>query len=271
VPFLLSLVLVVIGLWIRLGVMESSMFNAVRQSGRVDKMPMFTVLRRYPKEVTVSAFLRLSEQAPFYIFTVYVLAYGTTHLGLSKTFMTDAVLYAALLSLVSIPFFGHLSDKIGRKRMYQIGAATTGVYAFIYFGLLNTATAGLVILAVILSLIPHDMQYGPQAAFIAESFPTQLRYSGAGLGYQLASVIAGGPAPLLATFLLHHFGSSTPIALYIVGCAVLTLGATLMLPDRTHAAACEDEDVYPEEARRPATAAAGRSGSAVGTSAMGRR
>jgi len=254
IPFLLSLVLVAIGLWIRLGILESSMFNAVRQSGRVDKMPILTVLRRYPRTVGVSALLRLSEQAPFYLFTVYVLAYGTEQLGFSKTFMTDAVLYAALLSLVSIPFFGHLSDRVGRRRMYQAGALVTGLYAFPYFGLLNSTTSALVILAVVLSLIPHDMQYGPQAAFIAESFPTRLRYSGAGLGYQLASVIAGGPAPLIATFLQHHYGSSTPIAIYIVVCAVLTLFATFLLQDRTHEAACEDDDVYPQEA---ATAGAG--------------
>jgi MFS family permease len=253
VPFLLSLVLVAVGLWIRLGVMESSMFTALRQSGKVDKTPWLTVLRRHPREVGVSAMLRLSEQAPFYLFTVFVLSYGTTHLKFSKTFMTDAVLYAALVSLVSIPFFGYLSDRVGRRRLYQLGALLTGVYGFVYFGLLNTAAAGLVVLAVIVSLIPHDMQYGPQAAFIAESFPTKLRYSGAGLGYQLASIIAGGPAPLIATYLLHHFGSSTPIAIYIAVCCVLTLVATMLLPDRTHQAAYEEPDdvsadgVYPQE------------------------
>ena len=150
----------------------------------------------------------MSEQAPFYIFTAFVLAYGTEDLGFSKGFLTNAVMVAAALSLFNVPFFGHLSDKIGRKRMYMMGAAATMVIGVPYFLMLDSKVGVLVVLAIVISLIPHDMQYGPQAALIAESFPTRRRYSGAGLGYQLASVFAGGPAPLLATWLLHSFDSS---------------------------------------------------------------
>src|SRR5262249_61417018 len=142
-------------------------------------------------------------------------------LGFGTNFLTNSVALAAAVSLFSVPFFGHLSDRIGRKRMYITGAVLTGLYALPYFGLLNTGTGVLVVLAIVLSLIPHDMQYGPQAALIAETFPTRLRYSGAGIGYQLASVVAGGPAPLLAVWLLHTFGSSIPIALYIILRAVV--------------------------------------------------
>jgi metabolite-proton symporter len=229
-PFLLSIVLVGLGMWIRLGVLDSPMFKREVENETIEKLPVLEVIKRNPKEVLLSAMLRMSEQMPFYIFTVFVLEYGTDRLGFSKGFLTNAVALAAALSLFSVPFFGHLSDRIGRKRMYIIGAVVTGVYALPYFGLLNSGTGVLVVLAIVVSLIPHDMQYGPQAALIAETFPTRLRYSGAGIGYQLASVVAGGPAPLLAVWLLHTFDSSVPIAIYIILGAVVTIVATALLP-----------------------------------------
>jgi MFS family permease len=213
-PFLASLVLVGVGLWVRLGVFESPLFAREVESKRVEKRPTLEVIKRNPREIILSALLRMSEQMPFYIFTVFVLAYGTEDLGFSKGFMTNSVMAAAALSLVMVPFFGHLSDRIGRKRM------------------LDSKAGGLVFVAVFLSLIPHDMQYGPQAALIAESFTTRLRYSGAGMGYQLASVVAGGPAPLVATWLLHSFDSTLPIAIYIMFGAVVTIIATALLPNK---------------------------------------
>jgi MFS family permease len=126
-----------------------------------------------------------------------------------------------------------MSDRIGRKRMYIIGAATMGVFGFVYFGLLNTGSWALIFLAMVLSLIPHDMQYGPQAALIAESFTPRLRYSGASLGYQLASITAGGPAPLIATALFAAYKSSTPIAIYILITAIVSIVATMFLKDYT--------------------------------------
>jgi MFS family permease len=152
---------------------------------------------------------------------------------LGRDFLLTAVMAASLLSFVTIPLSGHLSDRIGRKRMYLIGAATMAVFAFVYFGLLDTRSPTLVFIAIVLSLVPHDMMYGPQAALIAESFSARLRYSGSSLGYQLASVIAGGPAPLIAAALLAGFGSGTAIALYVAACAVVSLAATAMLKDYT--------------------------------------
>ena len=140
---------------------------------------------------------------------------------------------ASVLSFVAIPLSGHLSDRIGRKKMYMIGAATVGVFGFVYFALLNTGSAALMFLAIVLSLIPHDMMYGPQAALIAESFTGRVRYSGASLGYQLASVIAGGPAPLIATWLFGKYHSAYAIALYILACAIVSLVATAMMTDHT--------------------------------------
>src|SRR4051794_15132346 len=236
IPFLLSILLVGLGLWIRLGVLESPMFKREAAEQKLEKQPVLEVIKRNPKEIVLSALLRMSEQMPFYIFTVFVLEYGQDELGFGKTFLTNSVAGAAALALVLVPLFGHLSDRIGRKRMYSIGAALTFCWAIPYFLLLDHGSAAIVSLAIVCSLIPHNMQYGPQAALIAETFPTRLRYSGAGIGYQLASVVAGGPAPLLATWLLHTFNSSLPIALYIMAGAVVTVIATVLLPEPGRAA-----------------------------------
>src|SRR5205814_10511708 len=136
-------------------------------------------------------------------------------------------------SFFTIPLFGHLSDRFGRKRMYLIGAAVTGVFGFVYFALLDTAVPTWIFLAIVLSLVPHDMMYGPQAALIAESFTARLRYSGSSLGYQLASIIAGGPAPLIAAWLFGTYHTPSAIAWYIAACAVLSLVATAMMTDYT--------------------------------------
>jgi len=194
---------------------------------------MLAVIQQYPKEILLSALARMAEQAPFYIFTAFVFSYGTRTLHVSRDFLLTAVLAASVLSFVSIPLFGHLSDRIGRKNMYMIGAAVTGVFGFIYFGMLDTGSMPIIFLAIILSLIPHDMMYGPQAALIAESFTGRLRYSGSSLGYQLASVIAGGPAPLIAAWLFGTYHSPVAIAIYIAVCAVITLAATAAMVDYT--------------------------------------
>jgi len=232
VPFLASIVLVGIGLYVRLSVGESPSFGAVKRERAVVRRPVWQVIREQPREIITSAFVRMSEQAPFYLFITFVLAYGTDHLGMSKDSLLNDTLVAAAVSLVSVPLFGYLSDIIGRRLMYGIGIVAIGLFAFPYFGLLNTKVAGLALLAIVLSLIFHDMQYGPQAALIAESFGPNVRYSGAGLGYQLASVIAGGPAPLIAAAILSATGSSTFIAVYLVGCAVISMAALLLMPRR---------------------------------------
>ncbi|MDA9430583.1 MFS transporter [Bradyrhizobium sp. CCBAU 51627] len=233
IPFALSIILVAVGLYIRLGILETPVFSKLVAERQVDRTPMLTVIREYPKEILLSAFARMSEQAPFYIFTAFVFSYGIGTLHVSRDFLLTAVLSASVLSFVSIPLCGHISDQIGRKNMYMLGAAATGIFGFIYFAMLNTGSPTIIFLAIILSLIPHDMQYGPQAALIAESFTGRLRYSGSSLGYQLASVIAGGPAPLIATWLFGTFHSATAIALYIAICAVMTLVATAMMTDYT--------------------------------------
>ena len=233
IPFALSIILVGVGLWIRLGILETPVFQKLLDTNKIEKAPILEVIKKQPKEIILSALLRMSEQAPFYIFTAFVFAYAVGTLKMDRTFILSAVIAAACVSFFTIPIAGHLSDKIGRKKMYIIGVIAMGIYGFIYFGLIDTAAPALVFIAIVLSLIPHDMQYGPQAALIAESFPPRLRYSGASLGYQLASLIAGGPSPLIATYLFATYHSGYAISVYIAICAVISLISAAMMPDYT--------------------------------------
>ncbi|HEV8219361.1 MAG TPA: MFS transporter [Streptosporangiaceae bacterium] len=232
VPFALSLVLVAIGLYVRLRVLESPAFGEVKRERAVVRLPVLQVLKEQPREVISSAFIRMSEQAPFYLFVTFVLAYGTDHLGLDKDPLLNDTLIAAAIGLITIPLAGYVSDRVGRRLVYGTGIVLVAAFAFPYYGLLNTKEAGLILLAIVLSLVFHDIQYGPQAALIAESFGPEIRYSGAGIGYQLASLIAGGPAPLIAAAIVDATGSSTWVSIYIIGCCVLAMAALLIMPRR---------------------------------------
>jgi metabolite-proton symporter len=243
VPFLVSIVLVGIGLYVRLRVTESPEFAAIRASEKVERLPVVESIKRHPREILCSAFVRMSEQAPFYLFVTFVLTYGTKHLKLAQGDLLGYTMVAAAVGCVTVPLFGWLSDRIGRRLMYGIGIVCTALFAFPYFGLLDTKVSWLVLVGIVVSLIFHDMQYGPQAALIAESFGTNVRYSGASMGYQLASVIAGGPAPLIAAAILAHTGSSMWISWYIVGCAVVAMIALIAMPRNGGADASVDADV----------------------------
>ena len=240
IPFVLSIVMVAIGLWIRLGIMETPVFQKVIAEERVERVPVFEVLKRQPKQVILSALLRMPEQAPGYIVGAFIFTYGTTVLGFSRNFLLLAVICQTILGFMWVVVAGHLSDRVGRKNMFITGCVFMGIFGFIYFAMLNTRDPVIVFIAIALSLLPVMTQYGPEAALIAESFTPRLRYSGSSLGYQLASVIAGGPSPFIATWLFATYNSTLPIALYILACAIIGIVATSMLTDYTNKAISEE-------------------------------
>jgi metabolite-proton symporter len=243
VPFLASLVLVAIGLVIRLKILETPMFAKVVLEERIVRTPVKDAIRHHWREILLSAGTRFCEQMPFYIFTVFVLNYVVQRHHYSKTFVLTAVLVGATVQLATIPYFSHLSDRVGRKRVYLTGAVLMGLLAVPYFAVLTYSGPVLIFIATVVALVVHSMMYGPQAAMIGESFPTHLRYGGAGLGYQLASVFAGGPAPLLATWLLHETGTPYSISAYIIVAAVITVTCVIALPDRSRTD-LEDAEAY---------------------------
>jgi MFS family permease len=234
IPFLLSIIMVAIGLWIRLGILETPVFQRILAEKKVERAPTIEVLKRQPREVILSALLRLAEQSPGYVFNAFVFSYGTLVLGASRDLLLSGLIVTTGLGFLTVPIAGALSDRIGRRRMYIIGCVFVAVYTFIYFALLDTKVPGLIFLAVSLSFIPVMTMYGPEAALIAEAFTPRLRYSGASIGYQLASIIAGGPAPFIATWLFASFHSTFPIGIYITICAAISIVATMLLPDYTN-------------------------------------
>jgi len=233
IPFLASLILVAVGLVIRLRILETPMFAKVLEQGKTASAPVKDAIKHHWREILLSAGVRFAEQMPFYLFTTFVLTYVVQVHHYSKTFILSAVLVGATVELAAIPFFSHLSDTVGRRKVYTAGAVSAGVFAFPYFFVLTHGGAAPIFIVIVLSMVIHAMMYGPQAALIGESFPTHLRYGGAGLGYQLASVFAGGPAPLLATWLLHETGTPYSISIYIVIAAVITVICCLALADRS--------------------------------------
>jgi MHS family shikimate/dehydroshikimate transporter-like MFS transporter len=243
VPFLASAILVGVGLFIRLKLMESPAFERVRETNTEADRPIVDVVRKYPREVLTAMGMRVAENGCFYILTVFVLAYGEEELGLSKGTMLWGVIIAAAIGLFTVPLWGGLSDRVGRRPLYLAGAVITTLWAFPLFGLIDTETPVLVWLSIVVGVnLGHDLMYGPQAAYFAELFGTRVRYSGASLGYQLASVFAGGFAPLVATALLAAGGGSpTLVALYMTGMGLISVVATLYATETFEKDVHEDE------------------------------
>lgn len=266
IPFFVSALLIIVGLYIRVRILETPLFAQVKAQKREAKAPIIEAFRHSTPEILLSAGARFVEQAPFYLFSVFVITYGVEKVHLDRSVILNAITIAAVLELFTIPLFGHLSDSVGRRKWYLIGCVLLAAFAFPYFLLMNAGSTTLFIVAVVLSLaLFHAWVYGPQAALIAERFGTRSRYSGASMGYQLAAPFAGGLAPIIALLLLSGksslaaigltgiiinvgAGSWQAVAVYMIVLAVISFGSVLGLKELTKADISDTESFTVSEA-----------------------
>jgi MFS family permease len=239
-PFIASFVLILISMYVQLKLEDTPAFKALAESSKAqtpetrkpEKSPVIQVIKQYPKQILLAAGAFLSIQVTFYILIAFVVAYGVNSptVTLSRDVMLTAVLIAAAIMVPTQFYFSGLSDRLGRKRVYQWGAVLTGLWGFALFPLIDTGSAEAIVLAVSLGLVFLGMQYGPQAAFFTELFSTEVRYSGASLGYQLGAIVGGALAPTIAVLLWNQYGIFF-VSLYIAAAAVLTLLSLSMLTE----------------------------------------
>ena len=248
VPFLLSGVLVLVGLWVRLQITESPLFAQVAQTGVKAKMPLIEVLRTHPRALLSAFTARIGVDVAFYIFTAYILVYLTGPLKLERSVGLNAVLIGSALQLVLIPLFGALSDRIGRRPVYLIGVAGAAIWAFVFFPLLETKSFPLIALATVIALVTHAAMYGPQAAFIAELFSTRLRYSGASMGYQVAGIVGGALAPIIALKLFDVYGTTLAVSIYVVVALAITAVGLAIAPETRDRDLTADSGQVPQQA-----------------------
>ncbi len=226
-PFLLSAVLIGVGLFVRLRLTETPAFAQVRQEG-VARAPLLDVVLRQPRTFLIAVGLKVSEVAWVYVLTVFAIVYATTKLGLPRSLVLDGILLAAVAELATTPLFGALSDQVGRKPLYLAGALLSAALAFPLFWLLQTRDPVVVVLTLVVFMsLTHGLMFGPQAAYLPELFGTRTRYSGASLGCQVSAALSGGFAPIIAAGLLAWAGATWPISLYLVGLAAITLVAVV--------------------------------------------
>ncbi len=231
VPFLLSGVLILVGLWIRLTIAESPLFREVETTDRKANAPIVDVLRLYPKRVALAVGARVGVDVAFYSFVLFITTYVVTYLGLPEGYALNAVLIAAACQVLLIPWFGALSDRFGRRPVYLSGAIGAAAWIFVFFAMLDTGSAVLIVLATVVALFFHAAMYGPQASFIAEMFPTKVRYSGASMGYQLAGILGGAIAPIISVALLDRFDTSIVVSLYVVAMLAVSAICVFIAPE----------------------------------------
>jgi metabolite-proton symporter len=231
VPFLLSGVLVFVGLWIRLTIAESPLFREVEASGSRSRAPIVDVLRLYPKRVLLALGARVGVDVAFYSFVLFITTYVATYLKLPRSYALNAVLIAAACQIFLIPWFGALSDRFGRRPVYLFGALGAAIWIFVFFAMLDTGNFALIVLATVVALFFHAAMYGPQASFIAEMFPTKVRYSGASMGYQLAGILGGALAPIISVALLDRYDTSLVVSLYVVAALAVTTVCVVAAPE----------------------------------------
>jgi MHS family shikimate/dehydroshikimate transporter-like MFS transporter len=232
IPFLISVVLVAVGLFIRLRVVESPLFAEIKSSRQVVKAPLIELLRRHPRDILLTIGTRFATDITFNIINVFVLAYGTQQLGLSRGLLLNAIIIGSLAALATLPLFGKLSDRIGRRSVYIMGAVFVAIYGFAFFPLLATGNPVLIVLGYVLGIaVSQASVYGVQSTWFGEIFGTRVRYTGASLPYQIAGVLTSGPTPLIATYLFATYHGTLPISGYIAATAVLSLACACFLAE----------------------------------------
>ena len=253
VPFLLSAVLVILGLWVRLSIEESPIFAETKaelaaKEENSSRVPILEVIRSYPREVLIAMGMRMAENISYYIFTVVVLTYAAEYIDLDKSIVLKALLIGAAIQFFVVPAIGALSDKVGRRPLYLIGAIGVGLWTFVFFDLVDTGSESKILLAVVVGLILHSFMYAPQAAFFSELFGTSVRYTGASVGYQLASIFAGALAPIIALKLLGDTsdGNTTAVGIYVAIASVITVIAVLAAKETSRSSLRHDRVVTPK-------------------------
>jgi metabolite-proton symporter len=244
VPFLLSGLLVLVGLWIRMSIAESPQFEKVEDTGAKTRAPIVEVLRSYPKEVALALGARVGVDVAFYIFVLFITTYITTYLGLPSGLALGGVLIGATCQVFFIPVFGALSDRYGRRPVYLAGAVGAAVWVFAFFALLDTGSFALIVLATVVALFFHAAMYATQASFIAEMFPTRIRYSGASMGYQLAGIVGGALAPIIATALLSAYRTSLAVSIYVVAVLAVTVVCVLLARETSRLDISAEDTAY---------------------------
>ncbi|MEU6263561.1 MFS transporter [Saccharopolyspora shandongensis] len=232
IPFLASAVLVVLGLWMRTGLTETTTFSEVRSRGKLERAPVVTAVRSHWREILLGMFLKVGEMAPVFIFVSFIYTYGKQAGGLSQNTLLISVAVAALISAVLTPVMGHLGDRLGPIRVYLIGAAAMAVEVLVYFPAISSGNQGVAVGVILVSLIPYALMFANEATILTGLFPPQVRYSGSSLAFNLAGIIGGGPAPLIASALYGATGSWALLSAYLLLAVLVGAAAALLIRRR---------------------------------------